>query len=238
MCFKSVTKDSSVNDTITIVKLYDVTDLKIGGRNYLLNTGESSERIYCTKSSGAALQNLNAVRNQSSMKMTITSASGESYYRFMSPTKDNMWGFEDGKDYIISGKIKGSLTGNGRADIRYQISNGTSWIADGIIQNTTIFRGKSTTYKDFEVRLPIPTGAKGVYFSFQFYDVSINDYVEVDKLMLEEGNKKTDWSPAVEDIDNNITDVKNSLNSFQNTINTTFKDGNIQQPEAKTISQH
>ena len=32
------TNDSSVYDTMTIVKLYDVTDLKIGGRNYLKGT--------------------------------------------------------------------------------------------------------------------------------------------------------------------------------------------------------
>ena len=215
-----------------------INNIQVGGRNYLLNTGNSSQRIYCTKSTGAVFQHLNVARNQSSMKMTITSASGEIYYRFMSPEGNNMWGFEDGKDYIISGKIKGSLTGNGQVAIRYQISNGTSWIANGIIQNTVIFTGKSATYKDFEVRLPIPTGAKGVYFSFQFYDVSVNDYVEVDKLMLEEGNKKTDWSPAVEDINNNIADVKNSLNSFQNTVNTTFKDGIVEEAEAKAIAQH
>ena len=200
--FKILTNDSSVTDTITIVKLYDVTDLKIGGRNYLLNTGKSSQRIYCTKSTGASTSNLSVTRNESSMKMTITSISGENYYRFMPPTADNMWGFEDGKDYIISGKIKGSLTGNGQAQIRYQISDGTNWTANGIIQNTLIFTGKSTTYKDFEVKLPIPSGAKGVYFSFQFYNASVDDYVEVDKLILEEGNKKTDWSPAVEDLEN------------------------------------
>lgn len=55
---------------------------------------------------------------------------------------------------------------------------------------------------------------------------------------VEQGNKATDWTPAPEDVDSNIDDVKNSLNSFQNTVNTTFKDGIIEQAEAKAIAQH
>ena len=55
---------------------------------------------------------------------------------------------------------------------------------------------------------------------------------------LERGNKATDWLPAPEDTEENISDVKNSLNSFQNTVNTTFKDGIIEEAEAKAIAQH
>lgn len=57
-------------------------------------------------------------------------------------------------------------------------------------------------------------------------------------IMLTIGNKVLDWTPAPEDIDNNITDVKNSLSGFQNTVNTTFKDGIIEQAEAKAIARH
>lgn len=57
-------------------------------------------------------------------------------------------------------------------------------------------------------------------------------------LKLEKGTKATDWTPAPEDIDSNLDDVKNSLNSFQNTVNTTFKDGIIEEAEAKAIAQH
>ena len=57
-------------------------------------------------------------------------------------------------------------------------------------------------------------------------------------MKLEKGNKATDWTPAPEDVNSNIDDVKNSLNSFQNTVNTTFKDGVVEQAEAKAIAQH
>ena len=55
---------------------------------------------------------------------------------------------------------------------------------------------------------------------------------------LEQGTKCSSWSPAPEDVDSAINNVKNSLNSFQNTVNTTFKDGIIEQAEAKAIAQH
>ena len=60
----------------------------------------------------------------------------------------------------------------------------------------------------------------------------------IKKVMLTLGNKQGDWTPAPEDVDSNIDDVKNSLNNFQNTVNTTFKDGIVEQAEAKAIAQH
>ena len=63
-------------------------------------------------------------------------------------------------------------------------------------------------------------------------------YVEFRYPMLEVGNKASAWSQAPEDLINNITDVQNSLSGFQNTVNTTFKDGIIEQAEAKAIAQH
>ena len=65
-----------------------------------------------------------------------------------------------------------------------------------------------------------------------------SNYVIAKNLKLEKGTSATPWTPAPEDIDNNITDVKNSLSGFQNTVNTTFKDGIIEQAEAKAIAQH
>ena len=55
---------------------------------------------------------------------------------------------------------------------------------------------------------------------------------------LEKGKKASDWIPAPEDVDKNINDVKDSLNSFQNTVNNSFKNGIIEQAEAKAIAQH
>ena len=56
--------------------------------------------------------------------------------------------------------------------------------------------------------------------------------------MIERGTKATDWKPASEDVEESIKVVNTALNNFENTVNTTFKDGVIQQAEAKAIAQH
>ena len=81
----------------------------------------------------------------------------------------------------------------------------------------------------------------GTAASIQFYnnaDVSASFTARFKNVKLEYGNMETDWTPAPEDVNSNIDDVKNSLNSFQNTVNTTFKDGIVEQAEAKAIAQH
>lgn len=58
------------------------------------------------------------------------------------------------------------------------------------------------------------------------------------QVKLERGTKFTGWSPAPEDIEQSINNVSGELNVFQDTVNTTFKDGIINQAEALAIKQH
>ena len=37
LSFKCISSNANVYDTITIIKLYDTTDIEIGGRNYISN---------------------------------------------------------------------------------------------------------------------------------------------------------------------------------------------------------
>src|SRR5699024_7486809 len=81
------------------------------------------------------------------------------------------------------------------------------------------------------------------------YQLSINTWsqnVSLDRklwnLKLEKGNIATDWSPAPEDYEiqlkqtnKNLKDVSNTLSNFKSEVNTTFKDGIIEEAEAKSI---
>ena len=55
---------------------------------------------------------------------------------------------------------------------------------------------------------------------------------------IERGTMATDWSLSPNDIKAEIQDVGSELNNFQTNINGAFKDGIIQQAEAKAIEQH
>lgn len=57
----------------------------------------------------------------------------------------------------------------------------------------------------------------------------------IEWIKLEYGNKATDWSPAPEDVQQNIDDAIDGLND---TINGTFKDGIIEEAEAIAIAKY
>ena len=59
---------------------------------------------------------------------------------------------------------------------------------------------------------------------------------------IEKGNKATDWTPAPEDVEalinQEIQDVENKITGLETTVNTTFKDGIIEEAEAKAIEKY
>lgn len=76
--------------------------------------------------------------------------------------------------------------------------------------------------------ITVPKNAKWLRVS---YDAS-------NEVKVERGTKATDYSPAPEDIEESVKGVKGELSRFEDTVNTTFKDGVIQEAEATAIKQH
>lgn len=73
----------------------------------------------------------------------------------------------------------------------------------------------------------VPSGARYARISYH-----MDCYPKVER-----GTKHTGWSPSPEDVEYDIKNVSNNLESFENTVNTTFKDGIIEEAEAKAIKQ-
>lgn len=96
--FRLNTNDSSVYDTMTIVKLYDVTDLKIGGRNYLKGT-----------TSGVTITGTNT-SNQCATLGSLSVNCSEL----------------DGKAYVLTAKYKVTSSGTPSGTIRLQ-AGGDLW---------------------------------------------------------------------------------------------------------------
>nr|DAM71575.1 MAG TPA: tail protein [Caudoviricetes sp.] len=74
----------------------------------------------------------------------------------------------------------------------------------------------------------VPSGARYARISYH-----MDCYPKVER-----GTKHTGWSPSPEDVEYDIKNVSNNLESFENTVNTTFKDGIIEEAEAKAIAQN
>lgn len=67
---------------------------------------------------------------------------------------------------------------------------------------------------------------------------SISSSIIFTDIMLEKGNKSSDWIPANEDIDKNINDVSNALSTLDKGIKDAFGDGIINDSEAKAIGSN
>ncbi|PAD70740.1 hypothetical protein CHH83_02735 [Bacillus sp. 7586-K] len=62
--------------------------------------------------------------------------------------------------------------------------------------------------------------------------------IKISNMKIELGNKATDWSPAPEDITKDISDVNKSIVDLDDYVDGAFKDGIIQESEAKSIATY
>lgn len=62
--------------------------------------------------------------------------------------------------------------------------------------------------------------------------------ITVGSVKLEKGNKSTDWTPAPEDIEKEISDVSSSLGSLEGSIKDAFGDGIINDSEARALASN
>lgn len=207
--FKVNTSDSKYYDTMTISRLVDATELEIGTVNRALKTGV--EKSFTISSRDNYIINPYWIANDISGR-TVTIAF----------------------DYEATNVVKGA-----NAIVRFQ----SAWKDPN---------DKTQYYPSFEFDLP--TGnSKGTIvsepiefgnfkdgaqaeFRFRFDYISCGFKIKNARVLV--GHKDTGWTPAPEDVEESIGNVNNSLNEFQNTVNTTFKDGIIQESEAKAIKQN
>ena len=247
--FKCISNNTSYYDTLTVIKLYDVTDIEVGGRNLLLMSS-LQPAIYYVDGSG-----------------TTTS---ETFKGCMVRKFTNMWSgvkisFDklvtnrgvvrpgDVLTYSIYAKTDDSATINvlmfnrsvdntaGQGTIRGdqdRITLNTEWKLCAVTFTVTeemLSSDKRITFFGYEITTKLTSG-KGVYFSCP---------------KLEKGNIATDWTPAPEDVDSQIqslvktttetssvvnklnqsitnkvwqSDITNSVNNYDNSTGKTIRD--------------
>lgn len=220
--FRVNTNDSKIYDTITLVKLYDVTDIEIGGRNYIRNgKGDMKAGFF---------KNFHDVTGEYG-EITLTS---QKNYHGVDITEGFVLGC---RDYKVGKKVVFSY------DIMYtkwNFPSGTTrsefWIGQRYTNSPTSTDGQwqSVTKHDLPVVgengcklnewyhvskvITIPSQAEasiGTQTAINFYnsnaDVSASFTARFKNVKLEYGNMETDWTPAPEDIDYDINTAINPL---------------------------
>ena len=197
--FKCVGNDSTYTDTVTVVKLYDVTDLEIGGRNYVRNSKNLSS---------FQLESGDHVTAEvSDESITITRVDSGSWYGIyydldILPDTEYTFSFE-----VLS------TTGRCYCDIGKGASF-TSTIGRIIFSDA----GK----KSITFTTPSDITAIRLYISMPDQDV----VAVICNAKLELGNVATDWTPAPEDIDQKIEDTEASLQVIISEQETTISKNN------------
>lgn len=157
------------------------------GENLLLDTaGDGLPNIggNCQLSGGAT-----ATSNNGKTIVSTTSAQGEFFYRFMIPKNDEMYGFEPGNTYIISGELLNSS--GGKVIIRTQIADGNgAWQS---LVDAEVKPGK------FSAKITIPLNSTGFFTSIQQLDFESGYEFSFSEIKIESGATATPYSPAPSD---------------------------------------
>ena len=209
LTFRVNTNDSKYYDTMTVSRLVDVTDLQIGSVNRALKT--SVEKSFTISSQDNYVFKAYDIANDVSGRTVVIAF-----------------------DYEATNVVKGA---NALAKFQSQWkdpSDKTQYYPSFAFDLPT-GNSKGTIVSD-----PIEFGnfkdGTTAQFRFRFDYISCGFKIKNARVLV--GHKDTGWTPAPEDVEESIGNVNNSLNQFQNTVNTTFKDGIIQESEAKAIKQN
>ena len=172
-----------------------VNNLQIGGRNLLLNTADLTK--WHREGNVTVIKDSNGYFKVS----TTNTSSWWSAYWYISSDKSE-------QTYTLSGYNKKG-TKVGHVVVRYYKS-GTN--------NTLLYKDVSEGY--FTIKFTVPSGAETITVYLGLQPTASGDYTYFKLPKLELGDKATDWSPAPEDIDSDISSVDTKVTTVSNQYTT------------------
>lgn len=211
---------TTVSKTYTTKTEFD--NLEIGGRNLLLNssfeltgnpnwiglsnyayiTKEGRNGGYCAKQIGELNKN-NNLTNSVSLKVKANDV-----FTFSG------W-------YKVQDYVSGTTNNYVRPYIEYHKSNG-AWVGETAILNIS---PDATDWTYVQASFKVPNISTLDYMRFVLYARDFTGIIWWDDIKLEKGNKATDWTPAPEDTEESITEVKTIAEQTADKFNWIVKSG-------------
>ena len=169
-----------------------VNDLQIGGRNLLLNSADLTKWI-CED------------------KTTVTK-DVDGYFKVLTTQKTSWWSIYQtvtavsaGQTYMLSGYNKKGTKAGYVVVIYYK--SGT----ENLLLQQNVSEGR------FTIKFTVPAGADSkIKVCLGLHPTASGDYTYFKLPKLELGNKATDWTPAPEDIDSDISAVDTKVTTVSN----------------------
>lgn len=200
--FRAVADDSSFYDTCSIAKIYDVSDIEIGGRNLLLNSDKEYVMGFgipnTTWTDGYAYIGLPTTRINDEIlpqnnAFLLHPEAGKTYTQ-------TIWIETDADVIDLNAAQVSWFTGKyGHVLVAAKIIK----LADNSYKLTSTH---TVTKEDSDIRL------FDIMFLFSALDISNSGtYLKFGKLKVEQGNVSTDWTPATEDVQTAILSTKSEI---------------------------
>lgn len=194
--FRAVASDSSFYDTCSIAKLYDVTDIEIGGVNLIKNSNFADG-----VNQWAPIGITYAVETDSTYGHHIkfsSSVVGDSNHRLLADADSN-FNHTKNTTYTLSFYAKASAN----TQVQSNIAGGANPCNYSL---TTSWQRYTTTYK---------ASAAG---SLTFWAVEANKDIYLANIKLERGNKPTDYTVSPEDVQTAILSTKSEISSVSSKV--------------------
>lgn len=205
------------NQQTTIANLTnDLNNLSIGGRNLFRCSGNFTttadlKNMWSTNGGGLAINNSITYLGNPTIQTTVGTGITGIWYELEPDTEYT---------YSIMVKASAAFTGSAVTPINYwtganQANEGKISVLKHDTSYTTADVGK---FKKLYIVFKLVNGGK--WFKPHIYfgtSQSITFYIA--NLKLEKGNKPTDWTPAPEDTQGQITEVKTQQATFEQTLN-------------------
>ena len=229
--FKCISNNTSYYDTLTVIKLYDVTDIKIGGRNLALGTSCEYSTPFTDFNGKVNICIFNTKVLTKGLSVGDTVIFKIVYrYNDIVPVKDKT--------------VHIGLQGSG---------NVTNWGAGGFIGGNMLSGITGSNEGVYTNQFVITED----HLKNEYWNVSIrHDYIQSGSVQyklfkVEKGNIATDWTPAPEDVDSQIqslvktttetslvvnklnqsitnkvwqSDITNSVNNYDNSTGKAIRD--------------
>lgn len=212
--FKCISNNSTYYDIMTVLKLYDVTDIEIGGTQILRGTNTVIELTSTAAwSDGKWRSASGGTGTRESITITDAPNANIKVGWHLSSTSGTVDIAQDsvpvtnGDTYTMSCYAKG----NGNLLLRYGKSPyPTKYYT---LSNVTKWKQFSFTFTIGGQSDNSTNGITNIYFG-----TSSNRDIQICGMKLEKGNKCTDWTPAPEDIQDQFTTVTNSIKGVANDV--------------------
>lgn len=219
MVFRLNTNDSAIYDTITIVKLNDMAEVVIGGRNLI------SKNYVSTNTSTGSFDSATNTWN-----LTATAGTGGTWGCGLAITGDKVL-VPYGKTYVLSFEIKVPRNCSWNADVSNYVTSGSSWSGNDNDEGAKRKTSSKSLVANQWVKCWIlwantsssNTNKVDLYDNTKFGVIMKDDTsdmtFQIRNVKGELGTVPTDWSPAPVDIANDISTAQNAAASAQNTAN-------------------